>query len=394
MKHVSILLPLFVLAASAFPNEPSFFQQDRLLGDILHPQSLEDLGLTWELIYTGEVFENIDGGIDEGGQYRGDISIFAKFDTEQAGLWNDGLFFLHLQHQHGRGITEEYLGDFQVLSNIDADDFNQVSEFWYQHSFLDERLLVTLGKIEFNGFFAFIDYGLEFIHSSPGFSPTIPLTTYPDPDWGAIVGIAPVDWFSMNVGISNSPPDGGRSIGNTIDQLDGPMLMAEPAFHYDIQGMPGSARIGGWWNGAEFDHFDSNPAASPTVDESYGLYFTLDQAVWREADSDEQGLNVFAQYGWSPEDRTEANHYYGGGVEWKGAIPTRDDDIAGLGVFHVEFSDDAGFVDDGETAFELFYKYQLFGWMTLKPDLQYIINPGGAGLDDALAVGVRWEVVF
>ncbi|MBW1888858.1 MAG: carbohydrate porin [Deltaproteobacteria bacterium] len=93
-------------------------------------------------------------------------------------------FFLHLQEQHGQGITNEHVGDFQVLSNIDDDDFKQISEFWYKHTLLDDRLWIKLGKMEANADFAFVDNGTEFINSSPGFSPTIPLVTYPNQDWG------------------------------------------------------------------------------------------------------------------------------------------------------------------------------------------------------------------
>jgi len=32
--------------------------------------------------------------------------------------------------------------------------------------------------------------------------------------------------------------------------------------------------------------------------------------------------------------------------------------------------------------------------MSLKPDLQYILNPGGDGKPDALAIGVRWQILF
>ena len=54
----------------------------------------------------------------------------------------------------------------------------------------------------------------------------------------------------------------------------------------------------------------------------------------------------------------------------------------------------AGFTDDAELAVELFYKVQLGPWVALKPDLQYIANPGGAGLDDAWVATLRLELVY
>ena len=399
-KNMLYLLVILLISMSGFTQEDAnstFLEREHLLGDWGGARSyLEDRGLNLELIYTAELFRNVSGGQRTGGDYRGDISLFMELDTETAGWWDNGTFFVHLQEQHGYGITNKYVGDSQVLSNIDADDYKQISEIWYLHRLLDDRLWIKLGKMEGNADFAFVDYGGEFINSSAGFHPTIPLVTYPDQDWGVVVGIEPVDWFSMNIGVYQGRPDGGRSISSTLDNLYGPMLMIEPAFHYTIWDRSGHLRIGGWWNGDRFDELDLSNPAPGTFGESYGFYLSSDQVVWKENqdDEDEQGIGVFAQYGFSPEERSEINHYIGGGVKWIGAISTRDDDVIGLGIFHIDFSDEAGLVDNGETAVELFYKYQALGWMSLKPEVQYITNPGGVGADDALALGVRIEISF
>ena len=50
--------------------------------------------------------------------------------------------------------------------------------------------------------------------------------------------------------------------------------------------------------------------------------------------------------------------------------------------------------DEYETSFETFYKVQLKPWFSIKPDLQYIANPGGQGTRDALAFTMRVEVDF
>ena len=360
---------------------------------------LEEKGLSLDLVYTAEGFWNTRGGIStrNAAAYRGDVSLFLLLDTEAAGFWRNGAFFVHLQHQHGNGITEDHVGDFQVLSNMDADDFLQVSEIWYRHAFLDDRLWVKLGKQDANVDFAGVDYGAEFIHSSAGFSPTIPLVTFPDPDWGLVVGVEPVRWFSVKTGIYQGRPDGGRSLGDTLDNLHGPMVMLEPALHYAIGGREGHFRAGGWWNGDRFDRLDKDDPDPGTVGESYGFYLTWDQSLWLrnpEDGEDGRGIGLFGQYGWAPGDRSEAEHYLGGGLQWTGPVPARERDVLGVGVFHVRFSDRADFEKRMETAVELFYKAHLCGFLSVKPDLQYIVNPGGSGNPDALAVGARLEIYF
>jgi porin len=320
-----------------------------------HRTALQEFGITYELLYTGEIFWNLDGGIQKGNDYRGDFSLQLELDTQTAGLWKNGLFYLHLQEQHGYGITARYVGDFQVLSNIDADDFKQVSEFWYKHAIINETLWTKIGKMESNADFAFVEYGGEFINSSPGFHPTIPLVSFPDQDWGIVLGIEPVDAFSMNMGLYQGRPDGGRSIGHTLDNLYGPMAMIEPAFHYNLGQHPGHFRLGAWWNGDTFDRFDANNPTPPPFDESYGFYLTWDQEIYKEnnREDDEQGIGIFAQYGYTPKERSEVEHYIGAGMQWIGAVPNRDEDILGAGVFHASLSREAGYVQD-ETAIELF----------------------------------------
>jgi porin len=373
-------------------------QRDHLLGDLAVPRArLAERGLELELVYTAEVFRNAHGGLRTPGssRYRGDLSLYLTLDTRTVGLWSGGTFFVHLQQQHGDGITEDYVGDFQVLSNIDADDFTQVSEAWYRHEFLDDRAWMKLGKQDATAEFAAPEHGGEFVHSSPGYSPTIPMITYPDPDWGLALGVRAFDWLSLNAGIYQGRPDGGRSIGGTLQTLRGPMLMLEPALHYSMGSRKGALRVGGWWNGDHFDRLQSGNADPGRESESYGWYLTWDQQLWPPGPGgDEKGAAVSVQYGWAPEDRSEAHQYLGAGLEWTGAFHTRDDDVFGFGVFRVMFSDEAAFAKRSETALEFFYKAQLFPWLSLKADIQYIINPGGSSNKSALPVGVRMQISF
>ncbi|MFH1999270.1 MAG: carbohydrate porin [Planctomycetota bacterium] len=396
--------PILFGEISPYPENPPRIKRpedpDKILVRNWDPRIwLEEHGLTFSLVYTAEGFWNTRGGISthHARKYRGDVSLFLELDTESAGLWEDGTFFAHLQHEHGDSITEKYVGDFQVLSNMDADDFTQVSEIWYRHSFLDGKLWAKLGKQEANEDFAGVEYGGEFINSSAGFSPTIPLVTFPDPDWGMVWSFEPVESFSVNTGVYQGRPDGGRSIKSTLDNLYGPMVMVEPAFHYNVSELSGHFRLGGWWNGDRFDEFDKDDPDAGTFGRSYGWYLTWDQEIFKEnpkEEEDGQGIGLFGQYGWTPEDRSEAEQYLGGGIQWIGAIPARDEDVLGLGIFHVNFSDEVDFEEHDETAIEFFYKVQLHDSLSIKPDVQYIINPGGTSNDDALSVGLRLELSF
>jgi porin len=400
-----ILLGFFLaaetlLCASQGPGQNlvlnDLWTRDQVLGELPAREALAEKGFSFDIAYIGEVFGNAHGGIQtrDSVRWRDDWSLFAELDTETAGWWEGGQFFLHLQSQSGDSITEEFVGDFQVLSNIDADDFSQVSEFWYKHWSPSGLASLKLGKLEGNADFAFVDFGVEFINSSAGFAPTIPLTTYPDQDWGVVADLNPVDWFSLTAGVYQGDPDGGRSVGATLRNLDSPMYMIQPALHYNLRGQEGSFRFGWWLNETPGEDFRGE-----SYDDQSGWYLTLDQWIYKENpddDEDEQGIGLFAQYGSSDERKWEAHRFIGGGIIGTGLAPGRDDDKVGVYCGHVELSEEpgAGFEEDSETVVEVFYKYQVTPYCSIKPDLQYIRNPGGTDNPNALALGMRLELTF
>jgi porin len=225
----------------------------------------------------------------------------------------------------------------------------------------------------------------------------VPIPSYPDQDWGAVLGVEPVDWFGCKFGIYQGEIDGGRSVGDTIDHLRGPMLIVEPSFKYDLAGLGGSFNIGGWWNGRDFEALNKNSNRHATCSKAWGWYAFWEQMLWKENPDEQdckQGLSLFTQYGWTQKDRCEIEDYVGGGLRWQGAIPSRDEDVLGLGAFNVYFSDRTGYKNHSETAVELFYKAQLTDWLAVQPDMQYITNPGGDINKNALVLGGRIEFVF
>lgn len=381
----------------------ALWEREWLLGDWGGARTAAaERGLSTEFLYTGELFSNLRGGMRHGGiEYRADLSLYFELDTAEAGWWDGGAFFMHVQGEHGDSLTSRYVGDFQFLSSIDADDFFQISEFWYQHTWFDERLRLKLGKIDANGEFASPEFGGEFVHSGTYYSPTIPIVTYEDPDLGVMLEIAPWDWFSVRAGVFNGNSDGGRAPSRIFEEIRDPFAIVEPAFHISAGGLEGCLRLGWWRHGSPAEHFltfaEEEYGALPRLSEPHGWYAVWDQELWLENPDDAedaQGIGLFVQYGWAQDSLSEADRHVGVGIQWTGALPGRDDDILGLVMSRVEFSRWAGFDELHETAFEIYYKVQVLGWLSLKPDLQYITHPGGSNNPNALAAGVRIEISF
>ncbi len=368
---------------------------------------LEDHGFTLEASYEADYFYNLRGGLNtsNAGAYTGLFILALTVDTAKADLWEGGTFFLNFQEIHGRDISARHVGDLQGLNSNASDPRTQLAEYWYQHSLFEDRLRFKLGKMDANADFGVVEYALEFINSSAGLKPIMPIPQYPDPAMGAAVLVEPFDWVYAAAGVFDANAKGSRTGFDTA--FHGPnhsVTLFEtglrPSFTLGQQVLPGTYRVGGWYHSGEWEviprsRFDWR---SRTRRGNAGLYGSADQLVYREnpdVEDDTQGLGVFLKFGWAPSAYNEISQFYGFGGQYTGLIPTRDADVTGLGVFHAHLSGRIQSLESrhSETAIELFHKVQLTPFFSIKPDVQYIVNPGGDGRD-AIVAGVRLEMIF
>lgn len=112
------------------------------------------------------------------------------------------------------------------------------------------------------------------------------------------------------------------------------------------------------------------------------------------------GRITFAQLGLGDGRVNQIGGYLGGGLTLTAPFPSRAQDALGLAVAaarngsHYERAQAAaGAAAAGETTVELTYLAQLGSWLTVQPDVQYVVHPGGTGAArNAVVVGLRVAV--
>jgi porin len=112
-----------------------------------------------------------------------------------------------------------------------------------------------------------------------------------------------------------------------------------------------------------------------------------------------KGLGAFTHIGFSPQNSSSINFYIDGGLNYKGLIPTRDNDILGVAFAYGHLSnkpqDSGGSSNPGyEIVLEATYQIELTTWLSVQPDLQYVIHPSGTDITNALVLGARTTVSF
>jgi porin len=377
-----------LLNGKGLGSDTDDFAAPRLIG----PPFRGDCGVSLEPVYYGEVFTNTRGGIStrRATQYEALLDLPLTLDFEKMQLPLPGRFYLLAQNTHGRGLTEDFVGDFQVVSNIDsADNIMQVSEYWWEIGLFDQNVAVRLGKQDVNTEFLVMDLAGDFIQSSFGLSPSAGLPSYPHASMAALVLADLTESLRMKVGIWDALGD-GRTCGFSGNEVT--ITMGELEYKYSLFDgqLPGAVDVG-------VTYVSGGDAMGLTFPSAHGYYFQAEQLIYRENPSDEsddQGLGAFVSYfprfadGEIPIDAVWAD--FVGGVVYRGLIPCRDEDVVGAGVAWAKLNRSGV---RQETVVEFFYKVQLTPRLSLQPDVQYIASPSGL-YRDALAVGLRFQLAL
>ncbi len=362
----------------------------------LRPQ-LDDRGLVFDSSLTFDVSRNFRGGVSTRRTIRRHLlDVNLTVDAERLWGWDGVTLFADFQSFDG-STGDRIVGDYQIFSNIDTTPVTQLPQLWLEHRSQNEALRIKAGLVDANSEFAYTDYGMEFLNSSMGFSPTIfVMPTYPDPSTSVNVFWTPSDAFYLGVGVYDGAGQRGVPTGSRGPRsLLGEKLfsIAETGYRYNTAGdLPGRIAAGAWYHNGDFDTF-----AGQRQSGTGGWYALLEQRLIQEstaADSD-QGLGLFLQFGHADDRVSDVEQHFGAGLSWTGCLPTRDNDSLGVGLSQIRFSDRAGFDYRSETTTELFYKIRLTRWASVTLDLQSIRHPGGlATRRDALVGTTRLMIQF
>ena len=360
----------------------------RLCDRIYH----SNCGITLEPVYYGEVFTNARGGMStsDATQYNALLDVAINFDFDVMKVPLPGRFFLLAQNTHGRGLSEDFVGDFQIISNIDSgNNITQVGAYWWEFDLLDQSVTVRLGKQDVNTEFLFMDLAQDFIHSSFGLSPNAGLPSYPAPTMAALVLLQMTESLTLKVGIWDAR---GEAESWGFSGNDTTLTIGEAEYKYVLfdGALPGTVDVGlGYVSGGNVSGL-----AFPS---GHGYYIQLEQLIVREnpcQEDDRQGLGLFVSYfprfGNREFPITSVWAAVVGGIVYRGLIPCRDDDVVGAGLAWAKLSRD-GLLQ--ETAVDLFYKAAITPRLSIQPNLQYIASPSGIQRD-ALAVGLRFQLAL
>jgi porin len=419
---------------TAASHSTGLWDRDVLTGDWGGLRSsLENNGLQLGANTIDEVLGNPTGGTRQGVIYEGRLEMLVNLDLDKAIGWSGGLFHVNAYQIHGRGLSANDLGNnLLTASNIEATRSSRLFDLWLQQDLFQGVVQIRAGQLAADDEFATSQYAANFVNSTfgwpgilaadlPSGGPAYPLATP-----GARVKLAPTGALSLSAAVFDGNPAGPGSgnpqlrdaSGTSFRVDDGAFVIGEAAYalnqEKDATGLPGTFKLGAWYDSGRFadQHFDTlgrslaSPASTGVAAQrrgDYGAYAIADQMIWRKPETTDNGVSAFLRLAGAPSDRNLVDFYADAGINYKGLIPSRGDDVFGIAFAYARISDDASARDrdaqnfsgtskpvrDYEAALEIMYRAQLAPWWTVQPDLQVIFHPGGNVADPSDPTGIR-----
>lgn len=339
--------------------------------------------------YTLDAMRNLAGGLRRGGGVLHKLLVAGEAPVGEG--WTT---FASIEYVSGVKLSQDYVGDQQVVDNIEAADALTPYEAWVAYSAKGGRLDFRLGLIDLNRDFDVQEAGALFLNSSQGVGPDLSQTGSNGPSIFPVTGLAvTMAWrasetWGVKLGVFDGAPGGEADPSQASLKLsasDGALVIGE----VERRAGPTTLRVGLWSYTAAYDAIDPNSA--PRRDNWGGYALLEDEIVAARAGSG--ALRAWARLGFSNGQINPVNVYVGGGL-------VRDDvwrpgDGLGLAVAQARYSRPARGAYEltaAETTFELTYRFAITSHLEAQPNLQMVLDPSGdRHLRDVLVAGVRFK---
>ena len=344
-------------------------------------------GYVYRFNYSGEVFADASGGMQRGVVYTGLLQ--GSLD------WHVGPWTAHgdAYLPHGDSLSQHDVGDFSVVSNIDAVHQLRLHELWGQRQIgpASLRLGLLAADTEFWG----SDTAALFVSSAFGapsvVSGNLPHSPiFPQGILGARAAydIGKKDTLRVALldGDGGDPTNANRH-GLRIDLNHGALLVIEDQHLFGAAAAPAaSMRLG-----AFFRSRDSTDIEGPSARGTWGMIGVIDYTINKR-------LVWFGRVGIAEHDRSTVPWSVETGFNLGAVFGPRN--TFGLALAYVDLDGHLQTPDNSpglrhEAIVESTLNMPLNEKIAIQPDLQYIIDPGGtADARNALVVGVRVNVVL
>jgi len=363
--------------------------------------TLQKLGISPSLSYTGALQTNATGGPHQIWGYAGQLAGGLNVDLEKL-LKIPGMS-VYVGGSVGSG--DNLSGSLQNIfpfNTLYAPSY-YLGEMYLQQSLLKQNLTLIGGRIAASNTFAtlpifsnYVNYGINPNSGPLGVNDT---TFYGPPagtEWGAqaTYNLTPVFQTSAGVFNTNLNSANGQNHGTdwTLQQGNkGAVVAAQFSwFPHGIvsdQGKQGEYTVGFLTSNNSFPTVSNQEATS----DGYVGAFVMGQEMVYQPDGPNttRGLTVWGSWAYNSKPLTSfVPLFWGAGASYQGVIPKRKNDAVSLGWIYGGLS---SYIPgtSAEQVLEANYRWSYRRFLVVTPDFQYIWKPGGYNKPGLAVFGVQ-----
>lgn len=420
-------------ALLGFAAAPAFAADDApyLFGDWNGERTrLAGKGIRFDFGYTGEAAHNVSGGTRHTTRYADQWVFGSTLDLDQLWGWKGGEFQLVVTNRNGRNLSDDAnLGVYQQVQEVYGRGQTWLlTVFALKQQFFDGKLEWRVGRLPVGTDFDSLpcDFqNLTFCGSQPGNIVGDYWINWPVSQWATTLKWNTSEQTYVKLGAYQLNP---RYVDNTWARSNGwklnfpggttgALLPLELGWTPTLNGLPGNYKLGGWYNNAGGEHlyYDVNrqPMASTgeaPLQESarHGGYLAMQQQISGEAGG--KGVSLFFNATMADSGTSAVDRQFALGAMFNGPF-NRSKDRIGVAVgsthgsheliryarLYNQLNADAPMpvADTYELASEVFYDWYPAPWLSVRPNLQYVVNPGGITQNrNAFVLGLKTSVAF
>lgn len=304
-----------------------------------------------------EILDNLSGGIAHGTADNHLLVARLSVDGGAFGLPAGSKLQASFIRTWDGEPSANLVGDAQGLSNIAASPRSSLYTLWYHQPLPGKHWSADLGLIPADEYFDVADSAGLLINSSFGVQPTWSANTiapiYPTAGVGAFVTWDNGRWRNRTGIFQADPGHRSSALARGFLAIDELNFIASAATMYEV---------GAW------TYRPNDPPSAPLPVTTRGGYASIEHAL----DAGGKAPTLFARVGWSQPRASAVPFDIQAGVFVPEPFGSRPGDQLSLGIASARLRGQGV-----ETAFEATYLLAVTKYVSLQPDLQYVVNPGG-----------------
>lgn len=399
-----------------------FWHQDTLTGDWGGERTqLKNDGVTLTGEYVSETAGVISGGESYGTRYAQQVKVGATFDLDKM-LDSDhaGTVQLLINDRRGRSTSEDLVGNRLPVQEVAGGYYTRLSELSYANWLATPKLTYKIGLMAMGNDFGGMSLLTTFMNAA---FCAHPLTmsggsgwgNYPSAHLGGEIKYQLNDsWaiqtavFDVNPRTSSAP---SKAFNPFVHGTTGAIIPVEAIYSYHGD-LPGQYKFGYYHDTSKVSRIDNSDSLSSGRS---GGYILGDQTIWKSSTNKAQFLHLFGE--WTTADKATATfrHWYSAGFVLTAPFESRPKDAISIGYGKAVYNrnsrnndiaslqaagdyagaDSVSGLDRAEQLVELTYSLQATPWLSVRPSLQYIKEPGAftnKQITDAWVAGVQVKI--